>query len=130
MSSTSDDRVFVAIGLTTRIGKENTEGVAYLTGPAFRSFVRKEYPESAEHSRDEHHRMFETVRIHLETGIRFYSLSHESYDGQSVEYTLFDPHVITHDGKRLTALSVDAARRRITVPGDEVAFNDLSRETE
>lgn len=125
-----EDELFASIGLHLKIGREDASGSRYLNGPDFLVYVRQSYPTSPEAATDEIHRMFETVRIHLPTGLRFRCLSHESYDGQSVDYTLFDPHVMTQDGTRLTALSVDLARRRITVPGDEVAFGDLSRETE
>lgn len=124
------DRLFAAIGLPIKIERGNHTAAARLAGTDFICYIRKGYPDSTEHSSDEVHRMFETIRIHRPTGIRFSCLSHESYDGQSVEYTLFNAHIITSTGRELAAIGVDMDKRVVITPGEVVAFSNISREQE
>jgi len=122
----SEEELFAAIGLPRKIERNNPSAADYLNGPDFVSFVRKGYRDSTEHGTDEIHRMFETIRIHKPSGVRFMCLSHESYDGQDIEYTLFDPHVITKDGNKLQINSVDLQRQILLSSEGEIPFSAIS----
>lgn len=128
MSANTEEKVFNTLGLSRKIDYGNQVMGSSLNGSDFLSFVRKDYTGSPELATDEHHRMFETIRIHMPTGLRFFCLSHESYDGQSVEYTLFNAHIITSDGRTLPVIGIDRDKQLMTTPGDEVAFSNISRE--
>jgi hypothetical protein len=128
MNPEHEGQILLAIGLKHKIGREDLRESAHLHSAEFGHYVRPSYVDSEEYSTDEVHRMYETIRIHKPTGIRFYCLSHESYDGQSVEYTFFRVHVVTRSGKTLPALSVDLSKHVVGTPEGEIAFLELSTE--
>ncbi len=126
----SEHPIFSSIGLKPRIGSGDALAYAYLSGTDFQSYIRRDYPTSPEYEMDEIYRMHETIRIHLPSGLRFVCFSHESYDGDSVEYSLHHPHIISRAGKKFEALAVDLERMLFTTPDGEVPFADISREPE
>lgn len=120
------EELFGEIGLPCKIARDNHAATELLNGPDFISFVRKEYADSPEHGTDEIHRMFETIKIHRDTGLRFKCLSHESYDGQDVEYTLFDPHIVTKEGRKMEVHSVNLVKKVFMTPEGEISFSAIS----
>lgn len=126
--SRKEEEPLEVIGLPCKIARDNHVAAAFLNGPDFISFVRGGYPDSLEHGTDEIHRMFETIRIHRDTGLRFKCLSHESYDGQDVEYTLFDPHIVTKDRRKMEVYSVDLVEKLFMTPEGEISFSAISLE--
>jgi len=125
-----EDQILSLIGLKRKISDRDAKECHYLTGPDFLSYVRNTYATSPEYSMDEVYRMYETVRVHLPTGLRFYCLSHESFFGDAVSYTLFQLHVITTDGKVLDISSLDLQKRVVMTSGGPISLDSLSREPE
>lgn len=123
-----EDQILSLIGLKRRIGDQDVKESQTLTSPDFLSYVRNTYATSPEYSMDEVYRMYETVRVHLPTGLRFYCLSHESFFGDAVEYTLFRLHVITLEGKVLAVSSLDLQKRVVITSGGPLSLDSLSRE--
>lgn len=130
MNPPNVNQIFSSIGLKPKFGSADVLASSFLLGPAFRSYLRRDYPLSPEHEMDEIYRMYETIRIHIPTGLRFFCFTHESYDGDSVDYTLFRPHIISLSGAKLQALAVDQERSLVTTPEGDVPFSDISREPE
>jgi hypothetical protein len=76
---------------------------------------------------DDVYRMHESRLLHLKTGIRIKLLTSEDYTGDELTYSLFRPHVITHDDIELDAEDIDFERMIISAEGKEIPLADIKK---
>ena len=77
----------------------------------FKRYISASYADSETEARDQVHRMHESVAMHKESGLRVSYLTTESYDGNSVEYSVIDCFVFTLQNQKLSVTAIDLERQ-------------------
>src|SRR5687768_13554242 len=88
----------------------------------FTRYVTSEYKNSERRDSDEIYRMFEFNLLHIKSGLRLNLTSSESYDGETVTYTVVELFIITSDNKKLEVNDVDFQKQLFYAEGLEIPF--------
>jgi hypothetical protein len=72
-------------------------------------YTSKKYYNSELKEQDEFYDIFESVLLHKKSGVRIKYISHESYFGDEVDYTLISFFILNNNGEEFELESVDFA---------------------
>lgn len=102
----------------------------YYDASQFSRYIPHDYPDSETEAMDSIYRMYERVLLHHESGLRISFLTTESYDGDSVEYTVMDCFVITRHHQKLSVTAIDLQARIFKTPSGPIPFTTILNTTE
>lgn len=88
------------------------------------------YRNSDTEAMDEIYRMHEHALLHKRTGLRMSYLSTESYDGQTVEYTVIDCFVITHHNQKCSVKKIDLEKQTFETTAGILPFHTVRNTVE
>ena len=91
----------------------------------FKKYISYAYKDSETEARDAIHRMYEHVILHKESGLRISYLSSESYDGNSVEYSVIDCFVFTLQNQKLSVTNINMEKRLFETASGILPFGDV-----
>lgn len=97
----------------------------YYNEQQFRRYIPHGYPDSETEAMDAVYRMYERVLLHNESGLRISFLATESYDGDSVEYTILDCFVITRQHEKHSVTAIDLEKRLFKTPSGPIPFTTI-----
>ena len=100
------DKILSAIGLEHLMGSQPCY-VMYYNERNFKRYVASEYMNSKRRETDEVYRLNEFNLLHIHSGLRLTLTTHESYDGETVEYKVIRMFITTSSGKELEVLDAD-----------------------
>lgn len=93
------DKILSTIGLK--------RSMDWLPVSQFKRYVTSEYLNSERREMDEFYRMNEFNLLHIPSGLRLTLTSHESYDGEAVEYKVIRMFITTLNGEELEVLDAN-----------------------
>ena len=91
----------------------------------FTAYIPFTYRNSETEAMDEIYRMYEHVLLHKRTGLRISYLTTESYDGDTVAYTVFNCFVITHQNQRYGVHAIDLQKQIFETTAGELPFSAI-----
>ena len=92
------------------------------------NYTSKEYLKSDRRETDEVYRMYESVLIHNNSGLRIRYTSHENYAGDEVEYKVLGLFVIDLMENEIDILDVDFEKRQFSKPNGKISFDAVRKE--
>ena len=117
------DNLLAFAGLTNKM----TSDMRLRDEKVFISYLSKEYKDSSIFETDEVYGFRNVVFLHRETGLRFEYAVHENYNGE-LECKILDVFIKSQAGKRIVALGIDIARRKVLTKEADLHFQDIKRD--
>lgn len=96
----------------------------------FAGYTPFAYRNSETEAMDEVYRMHEHVLLHKRSGLRMSYLSTESYDGQTVEYTVINCFVITLQNQKYSVKKIDMEKQTFETTAGILPFHDVRNTVE
>ncbi len=96
----------------------------------FLIYTPHDYHNSERQTRDEVHRMGETILLHRSSGLRLEYLTTESYFGDEYNYRLRSMFIITNENRKVEVQDVDFAKQQFITPEGVFLFSQVKMNTQ
>ena len=93
----------------------------------FINYVTSEYKESQRKETDEIYSMFELNLLHNDSGLRLTLTTHESYDGETVEYKVIRMFVLTASKNELEVIDADFDSKNFYTKDLVIPFDETNK---
>lgn len=93
----------------------------------FINYVSSEYKESQRKETDEIFSMFEMNLLHIDSGLRLTLTTHESYDGETVEYKVIRMFVMTSSNDELEIIDANFENRNFYTRDLAISFDETNK---
>ncbi|WP_027137400.1 hypothetical protein [Gaetbulibacter saemankumensis] len=120
------DKILSTIGLKHLMGSQPCY-VMFYNKRNFERYITSEYMNSERRETDEVYRMNEFNLLHIHSGLRLTLTTHESYDGETVEYKVIRMFITTTIGEELEVLDANFKDRIFYTKDAEIPFDETNK---
>jgi hypothetical protein len=121
------ETILASIGLKPLMIEKDDENA--FSRDLFRIYTPQEYLQSERKKTDEIYRMWETVLLHIPTGLRVEYVTTENYFGDEYTYKLACIFIITHSNKTIGVTDMDYKKQCFITPEGQIPFAEARRTT-
>ena len=127
ISEKKQDKILNAIGMKRSMESRGPYYQIALPGLSFQIYRPRESKDPYIEEMDQVYRVSGTYLLHNESGMRLYYSSHESWDGETVDYTLLDLFIITKNGEQKDLINVDFDKKLFYTPDGVIPFSEVEK---